>query len=53
MAKAIPQVQNQPVSFVGSKVDRSIFLEPVTHCEMNQIIISLNDNALAHICHVT
>ena len=45
LAKAIPQVRNHPVSFMGDRIEQSIFLEPVTEGEINQIIISLNDNA--------
>ena len=29
LAKAIPQVKNNPVSFMGNKIEQSIFLEPV------------------------
>ena len=45
LAKAIPQVKNNPLSFMGNKIEQSIFLEPVAQNEINQIIISLNDNA--------
>ena len=45
LAKAIPQVKNNPVSFMGNKIEQSIFLEPVAQNEINQIIIALNDNA--------
>ena len=45
LAKAIPQVKNNPVSYMGNKIEQSIFLEPVAQNKINQIIISLNDNA--------
>ena len=38
-------MKNNPARFTGNKSEQSIFLKPVARNEINQIIISLNDNA--------
>ena len=45
LAKAIPQQQKKPEHFLGTRVNHSIFLDPVSPAEIISIIKSLKDSA--------
>ena len=42
--KTIPRTPNSPLSYLGSAVENSLFLSPVTHLEIEDLIANLNSS---------
>ena len=42
--KTFPRTPNSPLSYLGSAVENSLFLSPVTHLEIEDLIANLNSS---------
>ena len=45
LAKSIPKVNKSPLSYMGNRLNESIYLEPVTEKEINTLISASKDTA--------
>ena len=48
LAKGIPKVDIDPLSYMGEALKETLFLSPVTETEINKIIKDLKDSATGH-----
>ena len=42
--KTIPRTPNSPLRFLGNAIENSLFLSPVTHLEIEDLIVNLNSS---------